>query len=358
VPIEVGSTRIALGRAGLPWPEPPRPEPAESAPEAPLTANLADNWPAIEEPKHRFLPRRWERYRLRAILLAAVLALAGGGVFAWSKLRQTVDPAAVLRGILAEMRLPEINVFPDHAGYLLKGFLETEAERDALLKRVKGFTPPVKTRIVSAEETRASILGVLDIYHLDLPIEIGPMGKAVITGICDDSNTIKELSEAVRQGVQSETEVQERFHGSGTVIPYTNKLLAAKVLDYKVRLELDKGRLAGVLVKNQMDSADMAAWRTVRASFRSQFGMDLEEKWTDRPSPALLRLSSAVRELDTQLVGVTVGEMSYITLRNRRKFFEGAKLSSGLTVKSIQRDRIVLSLGNVEQNYFLKKGSR
>jgi hypothetical protein len=86
--------------------------------------------------------------------------------------------------------------------------------------------------------------------------------------------------------------------------------------------------------------------------------MDLEERWTDRLSPALLRFSAATRELDSQLVGVTVGELSYITLRNRRKFFEGARLASGLTVKSILRDRIVLSLDNVEQNYFLKKGRK
>ncbi|MDB5104440.1 MAG: HPr kinase [Fibrobacteres bacterium] len=349
-PVEVGSTRFAIGHADRPWPEPPAPisEPEPSA----AIGTLED--PAAS----RVRPLgAWKRMRVPVLAAALLLALGAGAWYAWQHLRRAVDPAQALRGILTELNLAEISVAPVEGGYLLKGFLETEAQREALLGRVKGFTPPVKTRIVSAEETRASIQGVLDLYQLELPVEVGPMGKAVITGICDNPRQIKELTEAVRQGVQSETEVEEHFHATGTVIPFVTRMLAAKVLDHKIRLEVNRGRLTGVLVKNQMDNAEMYAWNTVRATFRSQFGMDLEERWTDRLSPALMRLNAASRELDSQLVGVTVGELSYITLRNRRKFFEGAKLASGLTVKSIQKDRIVLTLGNVEQNYFLKKGS-
>jgi type III secretion system YscD/HrpQ family protein len=351
-PVEVGSTRFALGHADRPWPEPPKPaaEP-EAAPPAPASDAAPADGSASKSAGAK-------RRKLPFLIAALFLLLAGSGVFAWLKLRHVADPAQTLRGILAEMKLNEISVLPDPAGFLLRGFLESEAERDALLNRVKHFTPPVKTRLVSAEETRASIQGVLDLYHMELPVRIGPMGKAVITGICDNPRLIKEISEAVRQGVQSETEVEEHFHATGTVIPFVTKQLSARVLDHKVRVELIDGRLAGVLVKNQMDSAEMSAWNQVREAYRGEFGMDLDEKWTDRLSPALLRFNAATRELDSQLVGITVGEMGYITLRNRRKYFEGAKLASGLTVKSIEKDRIVLSLGNVEQNYFLKKGSK
>jgi hypothetical protein len=112
-----------------------------------------------------------------------------------------------------------------------------------------------------------------------------------------------------------------------------------------------------VLVQNRMDSLEMAAWNEIRADFLKEFGMDLEERWTDKLSPVLLRFQNLARVLDTQMVGVTVGEMSYITLKHRRKFFVGARLG-GLTLKSIRSDRLVLSLDNVEQNYFLKKGSK
>jgi hypothetical protein len=107
-----------------------------------------------------------------------------------------------------------------------------------------------------------------------------------------------------------------------------------------------------------MDSAEMAAWNGIRSAFRSRFGMDLQEKWTDRLSPVLLRFAQTARMLDADLVGVTVGEMGYLAFRNRRKYFEGARLPGGATVKSIRTDRIVLSLGGAERNYFLKKGPR
>ncbi len=372
-PIEVGATRFAIGPAHLPWPEPPATKAEAIGPDAgPETLAAeggsveAGNWPpatpeekAVKAAQDAKLAKAAARRKRRPLVIAGSVALAGLlGLGTWLILRNPVDPAAVLRGILAELHFSEIKVVPLPGGYLLKGFIQTEADRDVLLNRVKTFQPPVKTRLISAEETRNSITGVLDLYQLDCPLAIGPMGKAVITCVIDNPKTAKEITESVRQGVQSETELEERFYQTGTVYPFVNRMLMAKILDHKIRLEVQKGRVTGVLVKNQMDSLEMQAWNEIRASFHSQFGMDLEERWTERLSPVLMHFNAASRELDSQLVGVTVGELSYITLKHRRKFFEGARLASGLTIKSIQRDRIVLSLDNVEQNYFLKKGAK
>lgn len=367
-PVEVGATRFAIGPYHLPWPEPALPR-NEAAPEATAATDASPgeaNWPppteeeiaAADAKSAKAAKAAARRRRMPFVIGGSLLASGAIALGAWFILHTPVDPAVVLRGILNELKLPEVHVesLPGH--YLLKGFLQTEAERETLVRRVKDFSPPVKTRLVSAEETRTSIQGVLDLYALECPITIGRMGKVTITCVSDNPRMAKEITESVRQGVQAETEVEQKFYPTGVAYPYINRMLAAKVLDHKVRLETQKGKVYGILVRNQMDSVEISDWNTIRASFKGQFGMDLEERWTDRLSPALLRFSAATRELDTQLVGVTVGELSYITLRNRRKFFEGARLASGLTVKSILRDRIVLSLDNVEQNYFLKKGRK
>ena len=372
-PVEVGATRFAIGPANLPWPEPAKAKPdeidivrgAEGAAGSEAERMEAD-WPpptaeekAAAADKEAKAARAAARRRRMPYVISGAIALSGLiSLSAWLILRNPIDPAAVLRSILSELRFAEVRVVPLPGGYLLKGFLQTETERDLLINRVKTFQPPVKTSLISAEETRNSIQGVLDLYQLECPVDIGPMGKAVISCVIDNPRVVKEITEAVRQGVQSETALEEHFHQTGTVFPFVNRMLAAKVLDHKVRLEVQQGRVSGVLVKNQMDSAEMRAWNEIRVSFRSQFGMDLGERWTEKLSPVLMHFNAAARELDAQLVGVTVGELSYITLRHRRKFFEGARLASGLTIKSIQRDRIVLSLDNVEQNYFLKKGAK
>lgn len=368
-PVEVGATRFAIGPYHLPWPEPALPK-NETALETSVALSDAPpseaNWPPPTEEEFvaaaakaaKAAKAAARRRRMPFVIVGSLLASGAVALGAWLILHTPVDPAVVLRGILNELKLAEVHVesLPGH--YLLKGFLQTEAERETLVRRVKDFSPPVKTRLVSAEETLTSIQGVLDLYALECPITIGRMGKVTITCISDNPRLAKEITESVRQGVQAETEVEQKFYPTGVAYPFINRMLAAKVLEHKVRLETQKGKVYGILVRNQMDSVEIGDWNTIRASFKGQFGMDLEERWTDRLSPALLRFSAATRELDTQLVGVTVGELSYITLKNRRKFFEGARLASGLTVKSILRDRIVLSLDNVEQNYFLKKGRK
>jgi type III secretion system YscD/HrpQ family protein len=371
-PVEVGATRFAIGPADRPWPEPPAakaeaPAASPSDPDAvPAPApESMDNWPPVA-PGSEGAPKpakgaKGAKGRVVKILARAFIALAlagalGGG--AWYLLRDPVDPAAVLRGVLSELKLTEVKVVPQPGGFLLKGFLQTEAERDSLAKRIRNFTPPVKTRLVSAEETRSAIQGVLDLYKLECPITIGPMGKAVVACVIDNPRLAKEVGDAVRQGAPAEAEVDGHWYPTSVAFPFVNRMLSAKVLDHKIRLEVNGGRVYGVLVKNQMDSLEMLAWKEIQGSFQAQFGMPLEEKWTERLSPALLRFNAAARELDANLVGVTVGEMGYLTLRNRRKYFEGARLQSGPVVKSIQRDRVVLALDNVEQNYFFKKGAK
>lgn len=380
--VEVGATRFAIGPADAPWPAPERaperaagtedrdgsraePRPGEGdAPQAPGGPAAGSGGQASDpHPLPASAPApaaRPSRLRKLFVLLPAACMLAALGLagarYAWRANHPPPDPVLALRGVLGDLGLAEVEVQPEGKGFLLKGFLQTEAEREALALRIKDFAPPVRTRLISAEETRASIQGVLDTYHMEYSIRTGARGKVSIAGVCDDPRLAREIAEAVRQGVQAETEVETSLHPSGDLFSFLQRLLAANLLDHKVSLEVERGRLHGLLVRNQMDSAEMESWKRIQASFRGQFGMDLDEKWTDRLSPALLRLSAVIRDLDAHLVGITMGKLAYISLRDRRKYFEGARFPNGVILRTIHKDRIVLNLGKVEQNYYLKKG--
>lgn len=365
-PVEVGATRFAIGPSRLPWPEPASPAlPPDAKPavaEIPSDANeVSDPSPVPEgrtegdaEPVRK-APRRgrWILWVAATVLILTAL----GGLAAWFYPRAKVDPAIRLRALLAELRLLEVKVEPASGGFLLKGVVPSDAERDSLSNRLKGFLPPVQANVTTLEEIRAAIQGVLDLYHMQCPVTLGPAGKAVVACVVDNPGIAKEMSESLRQAAPPETDLELRLRPVSEAYAFLNRELSARVLDHKVHPESAKGRMGCVLVKNQMDSLEMTGWNGIRASFRSEFGMDLEERWTERLPPVLLRFQSLAHVLDTQLVGVTVGEMSYITLKHRRKYFTGARLG-GITLKSIGRDRLVLSLDNVERNYLLKKGSK
>jgi type III secretion system YscD/HrpQ family protein len=278
-----------------------------------------------------------------------------GGLAAWWLYpRPPVDTAAALRAILVEMRLSEARVESGEKGLHLKGFLRTEAERDSLAKRLAVFPAPVRVELVSADEIRNALQGVLDMYRMECSVTVAPQGKTTVSCIVEDPGATRELSESLRQAAPPEAALDLRLHPAADALSFLNRELSARVLAYKIHPEFQEGRLGCVLVKGKMDSLEMSAWNGIRESFRSKFGIVLEERWTERLSPVLQRFQNLARALESQLVGVTVGELSYIALKNRRKYFEGARLG-GLTLKSIHKDRLVLSLDNIEQNYFLKK---
>lgn len=360
LPVEVGATRFAIGPAGSPWPGPtPGADPAAAAePDDKVEDGHAAPAPDGSPDPDAGAPetsRKASRRRGRRVLAAALVLAALGGLAAWVFPRDSRDPGETLRGILAGMRLPEVRVEAVPGGFKLKGFLRNESERDSLAARLKGFQPPVRTDLVSLEEIRAALQGVLDLYHLQCPVDVGPAGKAVVTCVMDNPGLAKEMSEALRQAAPPGTDLELRLHPASEAYAFVNARLSARVLDHKIHPEARQGRMACVLVRHRMDSLEMDTWNGIRDSFRERFGMELEERWTDRLPPVLARFQNIARLLDAQLVGVTVGDLSYVSLKGRRKYFEGARLAGGISLKSIQRDRIVLGLDDIEQNYFLKR---
>jgi type III secretion system YscD/HrpQ family protein len=366
--VEVGTTRFAIGPADQPWPEPAAPQPAETAPaDAAAPAGTGDATPAsapAEQPKEGEAasaapkPPRRRRGLWIAVAVPIIFAAALGGFAFFRPRPPVVDPAAQLRAMLVELHLPEVHVVPGPGGLLMKGFVRNQVERDSLNLRLEGFHHPVRIQLTTLEEIRGGIQGVLDFYHLQCPVTISPAGKATVACVLDNPGAAKEMTESLRQAMPPDADLDLRLYASSEAYAFLNRQLAARVLDHKIHPEARLGRIGCVLVKNQMDSLELKAWGSIRDSFRAQFGMDLDERWTERLSPVLQRFQNFAHMLDSQLVGVTVGEMSYITLKHRRKYFEGARLVGGLSLKSIRSDRLVLSLDNVEQNYFLKKGPK
>ncbi|HLP42599.1 MAG TPA: type III secretion system inner membrane ring subunit SctD [Fibrobacteria bacterium] len=369
LPVEVGTTRFAIGPSQLPWPEPEvaKPELPEAVPadagnppvagEEGQAPAVADGAPETIHAEVKTPKRASKTVRLLLFTGIAILAILGGLTAWWLYPRPPVDTTVDLRNILAELNLSETRVESGEGGLQLKGFLRTEAERDSLTKRLGVFPYPVHVELISAEEIHNTLQGVLDVYNLNCSLMVASKGKAVVTCFLENPGKSRELSESLRQAAPPQADLEIRLLPASDAYSFLNGLLSERILDHKVHPEVVQGRIGCVLVKGQMDDVDMEAWSEIRESFRSRFGVVLEERWTDRLSPVLQRFQNLSRALDAQIVGVTVGEMSYITLKRRRKYFEGARLG-GLTLKSIQKDRLVLGLDNIEHNYYLKKETK
>lgn len=363
--VEVGATRFALGIVGEPWPEPPKPEQA-SQPETPVGPSAEPDGSPVAMPAEAANPVTLTRsVRIARFLLRRRLPLLiGGGVLllasaiTYLATRPVRDHAGEARGIIAGLALTEVRAREEGGDLVVEGFVPTEKEKEALTESLSGLGLRVKNAAITGEETFAAIRQVLEISDVNYIVEIGKGGKAMLKGVDDDSLRIVDIADASRQGVKPGVAVETGIQGSVVVKAYLSRLLAAKDLVHKIKVEIEKGRVYGLLVTGRMNDSELAAWGQIKASFQSQFGFQVGERWTEQLSPTLQQFAAAFKELDEGLLSVTPGEMAHISLRGGRKCFEGGRLRSGPYVQSIRKDRLVLSVGSVEEIYTIKKGRR
>lgn len=276
-----------------------------------------------------------------------------------SLLAARIDPeaqAAEIRRSLAGWGFADVRVQVGPQGLLVIGHVPKDRQKETLMAWLAKQAPPPSTTLWSVEKMAHSARQVLDLYRVKLQAAIGPGGRLELRGALDDAKRVEEILAALKQDVPGIASLENRVHTSADLFPFFNRALAKHRLLSKIRLEMDNGRVRALLLKGKVDSADAARWKQVKAEARKELRLEIEEKWTDQPSPALLKNTTAYLELDHGLMAVHVGALNYLTLKNGRKWFEGAHLRSGRVIKSIRQDKIVLEMDGREEIYYLKGG--
>lgn len=267
------------------------------------------------------------------------------------------DPEAQAAGIrrsLSGWGFADVRVQVKPQGLLVTGHVPKDKQKETLMAWLATQSPPPSTALWSVERTLQSARQVFELYQVDLQAAIGPGGRLEVRGALDDGRRVEEILAALKQDVSGIASLENRVRTSADLYAFFSRELARHRLVSKVSLEMDRGSLQASLLKDKFDSADAGRWKQVKAAARRELGLEVRERWTDLPSPILLKNTSALLELDQGLMAVHVGEVNRITLRNGKKFLEGARLRSGRVIKSIRQDRIVLEKDGREEIYYLK----
>ncbi len=368
--VTVGKTRFAIGPADEPWPEiqesvdPVAPSPAEQSvtPGAdlghfpPLTKDeqyLATFPEAVAKRERPF----YKRHEKRIALIIGGLSITAIAYLTRPEKPKEPDLKTRVGLVMADMGLQDLRIAEDSNGLCVVGQVATDSLKTLLMARLEALNPPVAGRIQSAERIALSALDILEMYHLDLDVRVRPRGRLVLRGVYDDRNRLRGIMESLRQEVAGLSGIEDSVLPTAFIYPFLSESLTKESLSQKIRFEADKGRLFGLLIKGKMRKPDLEAWNRVKKAVASSYGLDLQERWTDKLSPALLKTASAWMELDTDLMAVGLGALNYLTMRNGRKYFEGTRLSTGHIIRSIQKDRIILESEGVQDTYYLQGGT-
>jgi|GEM_PF-4890321 len=370
--VSVGGTRFAIGPADEPWPEmdgsaetaaQPQAQPSDektqtiSADPGHFPPQSPDSPYLTPPPPDKSARPFYQRYD-KIIAIAALLAFIGGVAF-FTEPDKPKEPDLKVRVgmVIAELKVPDLKIIADSVGLCVLGQVATDSLRNLLTARLGALAPPVSARLLSAERIALNAQDILEMYHMELSVRVRTRGRVVLYGVYDDRNRMHGILESLKQEVAGVSSIEDSVQSTASIYPYLSEILTKETLSQKVRFEADKGRLYGLLIQGKMSKADLAAWERVKKSAASAYGLDVQERWTDKLSPALLKTASAWMELDTDLMAVGVGTLNYLTMRNGKKYFEGTRLSTGHIIRAIQKDRIILESDGVQDTYYLQGGS-
>ena len=126
------------------------------------------------------------------------------------------------------------------------------------------------------------------------------------------------------------------------LMPALSEILVAEGLDRQIEFEPHATRL---VASGKLPASKSEQWEAARRRINDRFGtvFDLQDKVSlatgKTPTPVVYR----ARRIDLPISSISSGGVRYITMKDGKKYFEGGRLSTGHVVKSIQRNRVVLT---------------
>lgn len=405
--LQLGSTLLMWGTAGMQWPAlngmtaaaaktddtPEQTEPAagDNSQERPAAGDASAE-PQSDSGVKAVL--RQARVVLPALLLVVLLALMifGPAYFERSPLEQDT---ATVRQALGD-RYKDVVVTPFEGAVKLTGSVPSQQQFTSLLQEL----PDIRCSTVLDVEVR-------DDEVMGLERTLRALGfNARVKHLDDDKLGVSAymLDPFVEARIFNELDryYQDRLQGRvlyrGDVDPELRKALTERGLD---ALQLDY-TAGSILYQGHLSLLSESALKEAAEAVGSKLGIPLEVRSAEDAglsmealtleksslSPAAAALGSALsaagssngaggqsgngadgaqpqvfasgmhkssEPLDvSDVVGLSVDPLRFVTLRNGQKYFEGGVLPSGYTLQSVELDKIIVTKGDESHEYRLK----
>lgn len=324
--LRAGNTHLALGPQDATWPKPP----TVADPE------VVD----IESIKHT-------NWAIPALGLVAVM-LAMVTLWTWvnrptplpSPTETTVDVMAVLK----ELNLQKLIVTEDPEGRMvISGHLLRTQQEQQLSERLMGAA---RLDLIVAERVQASAREIVHAYLPGAQVDLGEAQEIILTGVCANEQKVQRLLAVLTEDLPAGTTIDNQLLTPTLLYPPLRDILTELKLLGSVSFTIEGGQL---VVRGTPPSSKLSAWHAARDAFAEKWGISIVEHFA--APPKVKRKQEAPRKLDIH--SVSIGEVSYITLEDGSKYFEGATLDNGAVLTHIAADHIVLRKSGRNTKYRL-----
>lgn len=226
----------------------------------------------------------------------------------------------------------------------LSGYITNKKKFHNLKAAMLNKYPAVRLRIWTASELllRANeVLQSLGIEHIN--VSLVEKGNLTFKGYIPKKSDWKDILRVLSQDIPDVITIDDKqIYSLQQILDNINKHIITSQLDQWVSVESQNKtiKLTGILPKNRFP-----AWPGFLENFRQQMGfhVDIDDQVTDAKNQII----------NLPVKSISIGKVSYLTLKDNSKYIEGSLISDGFILQSIHLDHIVISKNNIEYDYYI-----
>lgn len=278
--------------------------------------------------------------------LCLILAIFSFGILLPVQVSSKTSPKKSINELITHEGLNEsVSIQYNQKNELeLSGYI-TDAKKFHNLKTVMlNKHPAVRLRIWTTTELllRATeVLQSLGIEHVT--VDLIEKGTLTFKGYIPKKADWKDILRVLDQDIPDVITIDDQqIYSLKQISDIINKRLIASQLDQWVSVKSQNKtiKLTGILPKNRYP-----VWLGFLESFRQQMGfhVDIDDQVTDAKNQII----------NLPVKSISIGKVSYLTLKDNSKYTEGSLISDGFILQSIYLDHVVISKNNIEYDYYI-----
>lgn len=353
--ITVGTTQMVLGPAGGSWPAisiadtPELESIAEETPEETLSGeNLTGISESVREISEENV-KKMSRHRSRRVIGMGLLLLIGGlglvALLPTKKHYNVIDFAQIIQGRISNMEAYSgVQVQTQNGQLILEGYVSTNEDLKNLRNETLKVYPTAQVRVRSDERVIGEIEEIVANLDEGLTVTKVQPGVFSIGGYIHDTEEWQKLRNRLARDIRGVKKIQDDILSPEKVESMSTEIFKQNNLGDQIRALPREDR---VIFQGEIGMAQQENWKKTAEALIEMFN-DIVPIEFDVKLSGLKTQQQGNRFFGASVQGLTVASngLGWVTLRNGRKYFEGAYLPSGYTIEEISVDGIVFSRNN------------
>lgn len=272
-------------------------------------------------------------------------AFLGGDTLSYTAPLQSDNPKLRLPGLLASLGLSESVSLEEKEGrFIMKGYVPSDALKRRLLAEVSREFPGVQVKVWSDEGLSADARGILNQLGLKLDVPASKAGHLQVKGYVPTKTAWDRAEGFLKSDVPGLIALDAKgiILGEALVSDITI-ILAKSGLDSLLTVAATP---LGIAVKGALSDHLEGPWKTARSSIVEKLGTPLLLLSEVQIGAAAGPQAAKAKPLDFRIDSIIIGDgVSWLSVRNGKKYFPGAEIPNGYVVQSIVDDSVILTKG-------------